>query len=266
MKYNEKSRVFASYSGTCLYKCLHCYTYSAEFVNRGKNSIKDIIDDLEKKNKFNIVYISGYKENFINPAKGLSLMEAIYARFQCDILVTTRAVFGTKDIERLFELNSHMCEKGNRLYFCVSIPAYESYQLLEPNSIIPTPQQRIDFLKELYIGGVSTILTIRPLCPNCFIPLSESKKIISEINGYCSAIISSGIVVDDFILDKIHGFPLDFDYEEKKIMSCLDNDINVKYVNVSNELIEIESICTNLGIPFFQNSLPAINYIDATHL
>lgn len=38
-------------------------------------------------------------------------------------------------------------------------------------------------------------------------------------------------------------------------------DINVKYVNVKKELEQVENTCKKSGIPFFQNSLPAINYI-----
>lgn len=262
MKYNEDSRAFASFSGTCPYKCLHCYTFSEEFVSKGKDDIKSIINELNSKEKFNIVYISGYKENFVNPSKGLSLLEAIFDNFCCDILVTTRSVFDENNLNRLFALNDRMRRNGNQLYFCVSIPAYESYQLLEPNPIIPTPRERLSFLKKIHIGRINTILTIRPLCPNEFIPISESIRLINEINGYCSAIISSGIVVDDSILSKLNEFPNKFDYEEKKLMNCLENNIIVKYVNVKKELGQIEIACKNVGIPFFQNSLPAINYIS----
>lgn len=262
MKYSEDSRAFASFSGSCPYKCLHCYTFSQEFVSKGKDDINSIINELKTKQKFNIVYISGYKENFINPSKGLSLLEAIYDCFHCDILVTTRSVFDKNNINRLFTLNNRMQSNGNKLYFCISIPAYESYRLLEPNPIIPSPLERINFLKEIHVGGINAILTIRPLCPNDFIPVSESVKLINKINGYCSAIISSGIVIDNSILSKLDKFPDKFDYEEKKLMNCLENNIIVKYVNVKKELEQIETACKNANIPFFQNSLPAINYIS----
>lgn len=261
MKYTENSRVFASFSGSCPYKCLHCYTFSEDFVSKGKDDINSIISELSTKGKFNIVYISGYRENFIIPSDGLSLMEAIYDNFHCDILVTTRAVFDANNIQRLFALNKRMQSKGNQLYFCVSIPAYESYQLLEPNPIIPPPQERLRFLKQIYVGGINTLLTIRPLCPTEFIPVLESIKLLNEASGYCSAIISSGIVVDNLILSKLKGFPKQFRYETKKLMNCLKNDIDMKYVNVENELEQIEVVCRNLNIPFFKSSLPAINYL-----
>ncbi len=261
MKYSENSRAFASFSGKCPYECSHCYTFSKEFVSKGKADVNSIINELNSKKNFNIVYISGYKENFVDPAKGMSLLESVYDNFCCDILITTRAVFDVNNTNRLFALNARMQSNGNHLYFCVSIPAYESYRLLEPNPIIPSPSQRLQFLKNIYLGGINAILTIRPLCPNTFVPISESIRLINEIDGYCSAVISSGIVVDNFILTKLNEFPDVFDYEEKKLMNCLENDINVKYVNVKKELEQVENTCKKSGIPFFQNSLPAINYI-----
>lgn len=145
MKYSEKSRAFASFSGICSYRCLHCYTFSDDFTNRGKECTEHIISDL-KKQDFNIVYISGYKENFLNPMEGLSMIETIYETFHCDLLLTTRTVWDTNYIKRLSLLNQKMRFNGNKLYFCISIPAYKSYKLLEPNPMIPTPKQRIEFL------------------------------------------------------------------------------------------------------------------------
>ena len=260
MKYSEESRAFASFSGICPYKCLHCYTFSDDFISRGKNDIDEIISDL-KNREFNIVYISGYKENFANAKDGIALIEEIHNTFHCDILLTTRAVFESNYVERLIKLNHSMRSNGNRLYFCVSVPAYQSYKLLEPNPIIPKPEKRLAFLRTLYKNGINTILTIRPLCPNNFIPIAEVLKIIDIVKNECSAVISSGIIVDDFILKNLKSFPEKYDYTEKRIMSCLDNDIKVKYVCVDNELEQIKKRCTKYGVPFFKNSLPAINYI-----
>lgn len=264
MRYSEDNRAFASFSGICPYKCLHCYTFSEDFVSRGRDSVKNIIQDLSQK-KFNIVYISGYKENFIDTAEGLNLIETIYNSFGCDILLTTRTVFDMDSTKRLIALNNKMHSTGNSLYFCESIPAYQSYKLLEPSNTIPSPEERIQFIKELYSNGISTIPTIRPLCPNEFIPISESLKIIEEINGCCSAIISSGIVVDEFILKRLKTFPTNFSYIKKNIMNCLNNKLEVKYVDVHKELNIISDLCNRYGIPFFQNSLPAINYINSNN-
>lgn len=264
MKYSEHSRAFASFSGICAYNCLHCYTFSDNFANKGKECTEHIISDLKKKD-FNIVYISGYKENFLNPMEGLSMIETIYETFHCDLLLTTRTAWDNNNIKYLSDLNQKMRFNGNKLYFCISIPAYKSYKLLEPNPIIPTPKQRIEFLKQIHNEGIITLLTIRPLCPNDFIPISESLDIIKEVKGYCSAVISSGIVVNNVILKRLKNFPNKFNFEEKKLMDCLNNDIIVKYVNVEKELEAINSLCIENNIPFFKNSLPAINYLF-THL
>lgn len=260
MKYFEKNRTFASFSGSCPYQCAHCYTFSGDFVNKGHNNIDEIICELKSK-EFEIVYISGYKENFVNPKQGLDLLETIYNNFSCDILLTTRAVFDSLNTERLIKLNNRMSENGNTLYFCVSIPALKSYKLLEPNHLTPSPQKRIEFLKQISKMGICTILTIRPLCPESYIPISESLEIIKELKNHCQAVISSGIVVNDCIIGRLNGFPKDVEYIEGKIMNCLQNDTKVKYINVDKELYKIECFCKQCNIPFFNSSLPAINYL-----
>lgn len=260
MKYTSENRAFASFSGICPYRCNHCYTFIDEFVSKGKDNIESIIDSLKGKD-FEIVYVSGYRENFIKPSEGILLLERLYKEFGCDILLTTRAVFEQEFINRISTLNSEMKKNGNNLFLCISIPAYESYELLEPSKLIPSPEMRMDFLKKIHIEGIYTILTIRPLCPDSFIPTAETLKIINNVKSHCSAVISSGIVVNDYILDKLESFPTNFSYTESNIMNCLDNKIPVKYVDVEHELDTIEKHCKDLNIPFFKNSLPAINYL-----
>lgn len=146
-------------------------------------------------------------------------------------------------------------------FFCSSIPAYESYKLLEPNSMIPSPDMRLNFIRDLYLGGMRIILTIRPLCPDEFISVAESVKLVNLIHGFCSAVISSGIVVNNEILNRLKTFPNEFEYSEKTIMHCLNNDLMVKYVDVEDELSIIKRACDEDGIPFFRSSLPALNYL-----
>lgn len=256
------TREFASFSGKCPYACLHCYTFNPSYNNKGEESIAKIVHQLENKNP-GVIYISGHKENFINPDVGLELCEKLFEKYHCDILITTRNVFNEKQIERLSTLNAKMINENKDLFFCISIPALESYKKLESNSKIPTPQQRIEFLSKVYKKGIITFLTIKPLCPNEFIPIEEALEIINQCKNYSTVVLSSGIVVDKYILKRLKNFPNDFKFEQAPLMECLENDMSVKYVDVTEELYKINELCDGHNIPFFQHSMPAIQYVKS---
>lgn len=259
---NLYTREFASFSGKCPYACLHCYTFNPDYNNIGEESISKIIEQLEGKNP-GVIYISGHKENFIDPDIGLELCERLFEKYHCDLLITTRNIFNERQIERLTILNSRMNNENKDLFFCISIPALDSYKKLENNPNIPTPQQRIEFLSKVYEKGMITFLTIKPLCPSEFIPIEETLEIINKCKKYSTVVLSSGIVVDKHILERIHNFPTNFKFEQAPLMECLENDISVKYVDVSEELSKINELCSEYNLPFFQHSMPAIQYVKS---
>ena len=92
-------------------------------------------------------------------------------------------------------------------------------------------------------------------------PIEEALEIINKCKKYSTVVLSSGIVVDKHILKRIKKFPNDFKYEQAPLMECLENDISVKYVDVSAELSKINELCNENKIPFFQHSMPAIQYV-----
>ena len=254
----EKDREFASFGGKCPFKCSHCYTFSNNFTEKeNSSSVDELVEGLNNK-KFTIIYISGYKENFVNPDNGLDLIEKLFAKYKCHILFTTRNIFDNKQIDRLSEINRKMQSIGKKLFACISISAFTSYQKLEPNGIIPAPILRIEFLKTVYQKGITTFLTLRPVCPDSFIPTLEYLEILEKSYKYCNAVITSGILVDDSILKNLKNFPLDDSLIEEQ-WHCFDN-MPVKIVDVNNELSAIKAFCEVKNIPVFDNSIPAINY------
>jgi len=260
--FSEANREFASFGGACPFNCLHCYTFSNAFQknnlqDEGESSIENIINRL-KKTQFSIIYVSGYKENFVNPDDGLDLLEALFFEFKCHILFTTRNVFDSQHILRLSSLNKLMKEASKNLFACVSISAHHSYKKLELNDIIPPPEMRIEFLKQLYENDIVSFLTLRPICPNQFIPTQEYLEIIEKSYKFCAAVIASGIYVDDYVIERLKTFPEDCERKSKD-WSCF-GDIVINHIDVSKELSEIEDYCNKKNILFFKESIPAINH------
>jgi|GEM_PF-2773276 len=258
---NNIKRVFASFKGTCPFQCLHCYTFNSEFqYDKCGNNIDTIVKKLEDKD-FNIIYVSGYTENFFIPSRGIELLEALYIKYKCNILFTTRNIFNSENINRISELNKKMKMNGNLLFACISISAYNSYKKLEPNIVIPTPDERINFMETLKKHDILTILTLRPVCPNEYINTEEYLNIIDKSKNYCDAIISSSIIVDDTIMKNLKEFPKNIKYIEKPIMNCLkQKNLNMKYLDLKKELLKIKNYSVKNNIPFFKKSIPAIDY------
>lgn len=254
-------RQFVSFAGKCPYQCNHCYTFCKGYNSYDSgNGIKEIIQRLQNED-FQIAYISGHRENFVDPDEGIELCEQIFEKYNSDILITTRSIFSQKQLGKINILNKKMKEKNKDLFFCASIPALQSYKKLEPNLIIPSPDQRIKNLKNIYNLGIYTVLTLRPLCPSIYIPIKEVTDIIEMCKQHTSVVLSSGIVVDNEILHKLVGFPKNFNSQAKNLMSCLKNNISMQYVNVDGELEKIKEKCKEYGLPFFDHSLPAIKYL-----
>jgi DNA repair photolyase len=254
-KITENNRTFASFGGKCPFKCLHCYTFSDNFEKQKTSSTDEIVKSLKEQGDFKIIYISGYKENFINPDDGLDLMENLFSQYRTHILFTTRNVFNYEQIERLKNLNKEMKNVGKTLFACISISALGAYQKLEPNKIIPTPMQRIDFLRAIYNEGVTTFLTLRPICPDSFIPTLDYIEILEKSYKYSHAVITSGILIDESIRINLKGFPFS---GKKEQMRCF-NKMMVETIDVSNELNAIKAFCKVKNVPVFDKSIPAIN-------
>ena len=86
-------------------------------------------------------------------------------------------------------------------------------------------------------------------------------EILQRCKDHVSAVISSGIVVDDTILRNLKTFPSDITYAEGKLMNCLGQDIDVRYVNVKQEYLKIAEFCKIHNIYLDEHSIPVIQYL-----
>lgn len=254
------NRELVSFSGKCPLKCKHCFTKEIVDECEAENEVEDIIEQLSGK-EFDVVYVSHYKENFYNPEKGIRLCEEIYKLYKCDICVTTRCTFSGGLLARIRNLNNEMRENGNNLTFCISVPAYDSYTMLEDETLIPTPQQRIDFAGQLKNMGITSMVTIRPLFPANYIPTDEIHKIIDGCKGKVDAILTGGVYVTEFILKELGIEREAFTYNKKEMSEYLIGvEKEFDAVNVEKELRDLEDYCKLKQIPFFKHSMEALNF------
>lgn len=255
-------REFFSLGGKCAYACKHCYTFRDGYEIPPIMSVHDVVNGC-KNGKFDIAYVSGHRDSFISPEEGIELCEGIYDLYGTDVLLTTRNVFNDRQIARLAVLNERMLSDNRFLFVCSSVPATDSASKLENLEIVPAPAERMAFLQSIYSVGIYTLLTLRPVCPDSFIPTNELRDIIRACKSFSSAVIASGMLIDDSIRKRIPSFPNEVECRPAKLNQYLKNDDPISDVDVEKELAVIEEECSLHNLPFFRHSLPAINHIKS---
>ena len=269
------NRVFISLGGRCKYACHHCYTHMPEYKLSPDIPIIELVENSNLSEETDIVYISGHRENFIDPFEGLALCDAVYEKAKCDILITTRSAFDIQHIHKLVLLADKMRKNGHYFFFCASIPALESFRLIESSDLIPSPEKRMKSLKMIYDTGiVYTILTIRPLFHNSYLSVNEPIEIIEKCADFSDAVLSSGFVANEFLFDKMN-YPKNEKMFESDLMPCLgQKNMKVYYCDVNNELDILEAACKKQKVPFFSTnhtgdsdsvSLECVNFLKESN-
>lgn len=258
------NRTLISFSGVCELQCKHCYTFSKTCQSNCANDLDEcdrLINSID--DKTDIVYVSHDRENFLDEKAGLALVKGIFEKKKKSVFVITRCPLSDDCIYELSSINNQMKEAGLLLVVAVSIPARESYGLLEQESIICKPEERIDVLRRLNEKGIKTILMVRPLMPNSIIPLSEVFDLISSSQNYVNAVVSSGIAVNDVILERLGLQSSSFNYMDGNNAEFLIGAEvpGIQYVDTEDEIRRVANYCEEKNIKFFRHSLDAINAI-----
>ena len=220
---------------------------------------------------FDVIYISQKNDNFSNPYKGMELTRQLFRKYKTNVFIITRTVFDKKQLRELDELSKEVNDAGKMMLVAggfisyelvaVSINAIDSISICENPDLVATPMRRISFIKELSAIGLHPILMLRPVFPNEVIPVAECEKLIEATSNDVSCVVSSGLGVNDSILSRLGMKESDFSYKENQEYLQGAIECEIKFVNVEKELAALHKKCTSLGIPMFEHSMPAINYV-----
>lgn len=256
-----KTRSLISYEGICPMNCKHCYTYELAHPYSPKTH-NELLDEIESESS-DVIYISRKKENFFNEEEGLRLTVDAYHKFSKHMLIITRKTLSDRCIQHLKELTIEMNQHGHMLAIAVSIPANDSYGITEDSTIIASPEERCNLLRRLHEAHIPTIFMARPLFPNTIIPTKELIDLISKYSPYIDSVVSSGLAVNDAILQRLGFSGFEFNYlpgNHKEYLIGSEAD-NIKYIDVSTELEDLKAACTAADIPFFTHSMEALNHL-----
>lgn len=258
-----KTRVMVSFDGYCPLHCKHCYTYELHHQLKKQRTVDEIVESISGK-QFDIIYVSQSYENFQKEEDGIELCKALYDRYRKDIFIITRSRLRGEAINQLYELNKKMNDNGNHLFLAVSVCAGKSYGITESINLCPTPEARLENLKQAHECQINTLLIIRPLFPDTIIPVQECIQMIQKAKSYIDVVISSGLIVTQKIEEKLHLANKNIKYSvngDSEYLANLNKE-GVKYLDVEEELKKIELCCKKNAIPFYLHSMPALNHIN----
>lgn len=260
-------RILVSFSGKCPLECKHCYTLDLDCLksNPDMDEIESIVASIRNM-EFDIIYVSHNRENFVNEQAGIQLIESLYNTYYKSILIITRKCLCTDTIEQLASLNKTMKKNKHSLFVAVSIPANISYGITENAERIATPIERCELLKKLHKKNITSILLARPIFPNSIIPTKEIIEMISNYHMYIDAVVASGLAVNKEIIKRLGLNEKELEYlpgnNNEYLIGSSAKDI--KYINVHNELLEIEKACYEYGIVFSTHSMDALIQLSSS--
>lgn len=258
-----ENRKIISFGGKCPFDCKHCFGCEIDDSYENEVEIDDLVASLQNQN-FDVLYISQNKENLINPYECIELCEKLFEEYCCDIFITTRCVLNDNEINQFLNLSRKMKDNNKNLTICVSIPALDSFSKTENIQKVPTPNQRLDFLKKIKNSDIYSMITIRPLFPNNFIPQTEIHQLVDECKDKVDCILTGGLMVTDKILKRLGVEKSEFNYFPCGNSEYLKGiDVDFMAVDVADEMKDLKEYCNKNGILFFAHSMDALNYFKS---
>ncbi len=257
--YNQ--RIITSMGGRCPYQCKHCYATDLQVPER-QTSIDHAVKSISDKH-FDVIYVSGKTDPFYNAEMGLGYLTMLYERYHKDILAITRTHLSEATIDKLAKLNDSMLQNQNVMYVAESICATSSFGVTEDATRCASPWERMRTIDALHEHGIKSLVFIRPVFPECIIPVTEYREIIRSVSGSVDAVAASGLIVTPGIINRLNIRLSDLPLLEKGDSEYLDDipQSDTYYVNVEKEISYIEETCKKSRLPFFRHSMWALNYL-----
>lgn len=255
-----------SHKKYCSYSCPFCYVH-ADFASYPSLSPYEIMEFLKANSgSFDIVYVSGDTDSFAKPRMemGVELVDML-STLGVDVLFTTRAPLGQKELNQFEKINKRMNQQGNLLFGCISISTLKSALHLEPRPI-PSAHERLRILEGLYDRGIVSVLAIRPFLP--IVPPEEYVEIAKLGAPFSNVILGEAWYADQTGILEKGVFRNDYQKLEDFVEHKMDFDHNDAFWKVweaEEPRKAVSTFCAEVGVPFYMRSRPAIEHMRKLH-
>jgi len=261
---DKEKKITVSLGGNCKLKCAHCYTNTRDFEHQNQKTVDEILKVLnERRGDFTTVCISGDIDCFLDPYKGIELIQKIVTDFTTEnIMFTTRIIPPKEIVEELF-LIGNICNKRKQLFIpCISVVTFNYPNKIENSLMVPNTIERLEFMRVLVKAGIPCFLTIRPTFPFEIVPFFEIVQILDYIKDAPAAVLGEVLLLDKGgIIEGRLGINIrQGEYQESKL-TFINQPSEWKKLYCKKEHSAIKEECYRRGIPFYLRSMSAINYL-----
>lgn len=141
-------------------------------------------------------------EFFQQKEEAIQILEKL-AEQNKDLSVVTKLPLSKEYIQRMKVISDEVTRNGNIFTFSVSLPCIDSSTIWEPK--VPSPEKRINSLKEIYGSDIKTLLAIRPLLPT--VSDEELQDIVSRTKDYQYGYYSGPLYLKNLDHPSIENIP-----------------------------------------------------------
>lgn len=172
-----------------------------------------------------------------------------------DISVVTKLPLSSHYIEKLKHIADAVAKPGNLFSFSVSLPCTTSSPIWEPR--VPSPERRIQTLKEVHDADIKTLLALRPLLPT--VTEEELEDIVSRTKDFQYGYYSGPLYLKDLNHPSIQGIS-DLDIEEVQPHWMPEGNIFYK-IEKRGQMDMLAEIIEGHGQRLYEGAADAIKHL-----
>lgn len=248
----QKPRILTSVGGKCTLGCIYCFVENDNYlpipkVDEGGIG-KNIASQLENAE---IIQPSADIEIFQAPNYLLTLEKLL--SYSKPISFATKSKVSPGLASKLANYHKILLESGAILQIAVTITRLKDWHDIEP--FAPSPQARIETLKNLHEYGIPTTVAVRPMLP--FTQPEEIEEIVNLTYKYTYGYLSGPLYLTPKIKDYMSAKGMVYDLEFQQV-EWLPGKPSMEVIR-SNRLEDCLSECASKrGLPLFSSNIEAV--------
>ncbi|MCB9812147.1 radical SAM protein [Candidatus Nomurabacteria bacterium] len=253
----EGDRVLTYSKLSCPLDCTYCFVDDMNFnQERGVAYLSqeqyDLLNRLPKEVK--TIMLGCDTEFFQQKEEAIQILENLAEQGR-DLSVVTKLPLSKEYIQRMRDVSDEVSKNGNVFTFSVSLPCINSSLVWEPK--VPSPEKRINTLKEVYESDIKTLLALRPLLPT--VSDEELEDIIFQTKDYQYGYYSGPLYLKSLDHPSIQNVP-DLMIEEVQPHWMPEGNIFFK-VERKGQMETLAEIVESHGQRLYTGAADAINHL-----
>lgn len=255
----DAERVLAYSRLSCPLDCAYCFV-DAMNPNQKKSTAYlsekqfELLGQLPE--EVQLIMLGCDTEFFQQKRTAINVLEKLVA-LKKDLALITKLHLNKEYLKKIGEIAAKSRAQGNTFAFSVSIPCATSYKRWEPKA--PSPEKRIETLRNAFDEDIMTMVAIRPLLPT--VSEAELQKIVEETKQYTSGYFSGPLYLKS--LDTGLFTPSEMaELTVKKIQPHWMLDKNEYYVlEKPGQMDYLKQLLAADGKPLFEGAAEGVKYL-----